>query len=71
MADVAVKAINANDVKSGTAVVHRGGGLGTARFDYDTESQKVNPTDGLPTNWDSQLDTRMDDPRYYEGDTTA
>lgn len=58
MADVAQKAINANEIKSGTAVVK------TAETRYQT----VNPVDNKsPTtaSMETRLTNRFDDPTYY------
>lgn len=73
MADVATKAISANDIKLASITVKRHGGsksLSTA-FDIDTENTLTNPDGATASYWDAKLDGRMDDPRYYEGDTQA
>ncbi len=71
MADVAQKAISANDMKLGSVTVKTGGGNGTNGFDHDYERAQTNPDKSTAAYWDAKLDARLDDPRYYEGDTIA
>lgn len=57
MADVIQKAVNANAIKNGTAVVYDGGNV---RFDT-LDSRVQNPNTGHL----NFLDERFDDPQYY------
>ena len=70
MADVAQKAVSANNVKLGAMTVKRHGGARNA-FDTDDESTLTNPDGATASYWDAKLDNRLDDPRYYSGDTSA
>ena len=66
MADVAQKAINANDVINGAVVVKSAG----APTRFQTIDPEVNPVQSA-ADMEARLTGRMDDPRYYSGDTAS
>lgn len=64
MADVATKIISANAIRNGSLTIKTGVDV----FQFI----RNNPAPSLTVNQlESKLDTRLDDPRYYEGDATA
>lgn len=67
MADVMQKAINANDIKRGYVVIKTGGGKGILSYAGVPGLQTLDTAAQV----EAKLTDRMDDPRYYSGDTTA
>lgn len=67
MADVMQKAINANSLKRGYVVIKTGGGKGIQTFAGVPGTQTLDSAAQV----EAKLTDRMDDPRYYSGDTPA
>lgn len=67
MADVMQKAINANNITRGRVIIKTGGGKGTQVFEGVPGTQTLDSAAQV----EAKLTDRMDDPRYYSGDTTA
>jgi len=69
MADVAQKAISANNVRLGSVTVKNTGS--SKYFTHDYETAQTNPDGSSAAYWEARLQDRFDEPRYYEGDTPA
>ena len=67
MADVMQKAINANPIKRGYVVIKTGGGEGVQTFAGVPGTQTLETEAQV----EARFTNRMDDPRYYSGDTPA